>query len=141
MCVCFPKVSEAKPIFGGIVQQVFFKRQSITRKWFCSSGRFLVKLHCHANHFKTTMQAESSGRLPAVPSLIPEARAWSFDWVLQSHYSNSEPDLGPRGISSFSEKQTGTHLFNISVMSWWQWDPTVEQGLSVLHLAICASIK
>lgn len=76
VCVCFPKVPEAKSIFGGIVQStdLFFKRQSITENGLLIrevSGQ--VALSCKP------FQDYNAGR-ECWEAIIPEARAWSF-WL------------------------------------------------------------
>ena len=71
MCVCVsPKFQKQNlPLRESSEAWISFLKGKAWQKMVCSSGRFLVRLHYQANHFKTTVQAENAGRLPAAPSL------------------------------------------------------------------------
>jgi hypothetical protein len=78
--VCFPKVPEAKSIFGGIVQStdLFFKRQSITENGLLIrevSGQVALSCKPYQDYNAGRERWEATG---CSISIIPEARAWSF---------------------------------------------------------------
>lgn len=121
-CVCvFPKLQRWSLSLGNSSNLgPLFKKPNHGRKCFANQRDFFWSscMPSHTNYFKTTIHTVngwiSASRFITV---VPGARTWSFGlgstamliWTVCL-------SLAQRGISSFSVKQTGTHLFNTS---WW----------------------
>lgn len=125
-CVCFlfPKAPKQKYIFGGTFQiLVLLKKKK--EKILCKFERFGVKLQsCKPFHGQDCRQ-----RMAGIPSFLPLGQEPVLFWLgLTVMLFECVPYGDPKSISSFFAKQTGAHLFNVSVMTWRQWDSTVQNS-------------
>lgn len=128
-CVCLAKASKAKSIFGGTVQSLdfFFKSLSMAENVLQiqeASGQA-------AESCKPFQDYKSDSEWLEGCRLFHHYSPWGKNLVLLiGFYSHVIWTvcliLAQRGINSSSAKQTGTHLFNTSVMTWPQWDPMAQ---------------
>lgn len=125
VCVFFPKSPKTKSIHGGAVQSLdlFLKSQSMTE------------------NVLQTQEASGQGQSRKPFRDYGTGRGWLEHCRLFCHWDRSLVlltgfysqiiatvclILAQRDIGSFSAKQTEPHLFNTSVMTRWQRDPTVQ---------------
>lgn len=139
VCI-FSKTPKAKVCLRWIISkpETLFQNPEHDKIMFCNCKRILVNQHNHENHFRATVQEENDSKTAFCSIIaVPEAENWTF-WL--GSYSPVIQALyliwAQRGTSSLSEKQTRTNLFNTSVMTWLQRDPTVQSTQAqwqVLH--------
>lgn len=118
-CVFSPNLQKQSLSLGEQFKAwISFYKTKACQKMFCKSMRFLVKLHSHANHFKTTMQKENGWNAAGCSiTIAPRARAWAF-WLGSTVVLFEQCAWSwPKEASVHSLQSKLEHTF--STHQWW----------------------
>lgn len=136
VCVFFPKAPKMKFIFGEQFKSwTSFSKAKAWQKMFChlsleKSKRLLV-VQLHAQSCKPFEDYNSDSEWLDLCQLVHHSSPWGENLVLligfYSHVNlNSVPELGPEKRQFILWEANRNTPFQHIVMTWLQWDPTVQ---------------